>query len=389
MNHQPFTVNAPDATLRDLSSRIRRTRWPNEPSADGWAKGTPLAFMRELADYWVDGYDWRAVERRLNGFDQYLARVDGGDVHFVHHASGRADAVPIVLLHGWADAFTSYLGVAMRLAEPAPDPSFHVVVPSMPGFGFSSPPPLGQMTPTQAASAVAAVMDQLGYSRYAVYGGDWGSVVAQELARNQPDRIIGLQLADVPFGNYFMVDREQASPDERGFLDALERWGATESGYVSIQSTRPLTLAYGLSDSPIGLAAWILEHHHRYADAMPSNDDLITTVMTYWLSNSIHSSTRLYGEWEGEGEVDWDTADAGGGWGGRIEVPTAIAQFPRDLASPPRELAERFFDVRRFTSMERGGHFAALEVPDLLATEIRAFVADLLPHVARTSVAGT
>ena len=387
MDRVPFSIGVPQADLDDLRARIRNTRWPNELRSDGWAKGTELAFAQDLARHWADVYDWRTVESRLNGFEQSLATVDGRSVHFVQCRSGRPDAVPIVLLHGWADAFTSYLGVAERLANGGDEPSFDVVVPSLPGFGFSDQPPEGQMKPTQAAEAIAAVMDGLGYHRYVVYGGDWGSVVAQELARSHPDRIIGLHLADVPFSNYFQIDREEASDAEKAFLDDLERWGRTESGYVTIQSTKPLTLAYGLSDSPIGLAAWILEHFHRYSDTLPSKDDLVTTVMTYWVGNTIRSSIRLYGEWEDsdwsdaseatDGSASWEAGADAAEWGARIDVPTAIAQFPRDLASPPRELAERFFDVRRFTRMERGGHFAALEVPDLLAAEIRAFIAEL------------
>lgn len=390
INIRQFLIEVPKADLDDLRRRLRNTRWPNEISADGWEKGTELSFMRWLTGYWIEGYDWRVAEARINHFSHYLARLRGLDVHFIHERSQGADPLPIVLLHGWADSFYRYIHLIELLTgdEDGREAVFDVVVPSLPGFDFSSQPESEELTPELAADVVADLMAGLGYGRYVVHGGDWGSAVAQELARNHPERVAGLHLTDVPYANLFMVDREEASAAEKEALAAFEAWGETDGGYFAIQSTKPLTLSYGLSDSPVGLAAWLTEHFQRLSDTMPDDDDLLTNVMLYWISNSIRSSIRYYnegadGDWGDESDGDWadDWTDGGENmsWGTKIEVPTAFALFPKDIARPPRELAERFFDVRRFTEMSRGGHFAALEVPDAVAADIRAFTVDIWP----------
>lgn len=397
--------------LDDLQTRLRNTRWPNEIQPQGRQSGTELAFMKELTEYWLEQYDRRASETNLNRFHHHIAGIDGLDIHYIHERSGRGSSVPIVLLHGLADSFYRFVYLIDLLTGAGGSdvgPVFDVVVPSLPGFDFSSQPGEGQMSATLAAEAVAQLMEGLGYERYAVHGGDWGSAVAQELARSHPDRIIGLHLNDVPFYNIYLVDREQASDAERNFFDAIEAWGQADSGYVTIQATKPLTLSYGLSDSPVGLAAWLVEHCQRLAETMPSKDDLITNVMLNWLNNSIRSSIRYYnegmdvdwgsgeaggeaGDWAAAGDAtdagqDWAAASAAGDWSSesdtsswqtKIDVPTAIALFPKDIGHPPREFAERFVDIRRFTVMEHGGHFAALEVPDLVAEDIREFIAHL------------
>ncbi len=390
---RPFRIEVPQADLDDLNRRLRDTRWPNEVDADGWERGTELAFMRRLTGYWLEGYDWRAAEARLNRFSHHLARVRGLDVHFIRERAQGPDAVPILLLHGWADSFYRYVHLIDRLAGGGDgrEAIFDVVVPSLPGFGFSSQPESEGLTAELAAEAVGELMAGLGYDRYIVHGGDWGSAVAQEIARNHPERVAGLHLTDVPYPNLFMVDPEEASAAEKETLEGFAAWGQEAGGYVAIQSTKPLTLSYGLSDSPVGLAAWLIEHFQRLSDAMPRDDDLLTNVMLYWISGSIRSSIRYYnegmggdwgdesgGDWGGdESGGDWDGGGDGGGWDPKVEVPTAFALFPRDIVRPPRELAERFFDVRRFIEMPRGGHFAALEEPDLLANDIRAFSREL------------
>lgn len=382
MNISDFTIDIPQADLDDLAARLTRTRFPNG-RATGWETGTDLDTMRRLTSYWAQEYDWRSIEARLNEFPHHLA---DGTLHFVHARSDRPDARPILLLHGWADSFAKYVGIidALRYPVNADAPAFHVVVPSLPGFGFSEQLPDGDAGPETTAAPLVALMETLGYDRYFVHGGDWGSVVGQEVVRANPDRILGLHLTDIPFPNLFMVDRESVTDDEKTFLEALDSWSENDAAYVSIQSSRPLTLAYGLSDSPVGLAAWIVDHFGRLSDSLPSGEDLITNVMTYWVRNSIHSSTRLYSEgaaWdEDSGDQDWagtedwaDTAD----WDQVIHVPTAIALFPRDIGRPPREFVERFFDVVRYTVQPRGGHFAALEVPELVVADIQAFAGDL------------
>ena len=402
MATRDFTIDIPQAMLDDLRHRLKNTRWPNEIQPTGWQKGTELHYMQQLTRYWIEEYDWRAVEANLNRFKHYVTKLNGLDIHYIHEKSSQSNAVPVVLLHGWCDSFYSYIGLIDRLCgrngRGKNSLSFNVIIPSLPGFDFSSQPGEGQMKATLAANIVAKLMESLGYEKYVVHGGDWGSAVAQELARTYTDRVTGLHLNDVPFGNYFMVDREQASEAEKELLTSIESWGTTEAGYVSIQSTKPLTLSYGLSDSPVGLAAWLIQHFQRLCETLPGYDDLITNVMLYWFNNTIRSSIRYYNEGMGD---DWDSASTGASdwsadetspasaasewsgdstassWDMKINVPTAIALFPRDIGHPPREFAERFFDIKRFTTMKHGGHFAALEVPELLADDIRAFVASL------------
>lgn len=381
---RPFRIDVAQETLDDLHRKLRDTRWPNEVNADGWDRGTGLSFMRRLSAYWLEGYDWRAAEARLNRFSHHLARVRGLDVHFIHERAQGPHPLPVLLLHGWADSFYRYIHLIDHLTADGQGPVFDVVVPSLPGFDFSSQPKEEDLTPELAAEAVGELMAGLGYDRYLVHGGDWGSAVAQELARTHPERVAGLHLTDVPYANLFMVDPEEASAAEKEVLDLFEAWGQTDGGYFAIQSTKPLTLSYGLSDSPVGLAAWLIEHFQRLSDTMPEDDDLLTNVMLYWISNSIRSSLRYYnegvgGDWGDEPGNEWgdESGDDGAGWDPKIGVPTAFALFPRDIVRPPRELAERFFEVRRFTEMPSGGHFAALEVPDAVAADIRAFAADV------------
>ncbi|KLN36387.1 hypothetical protein FB00_00620 [Cellulosimicrobium funkei] len=404
MEFRPFTIDVPQAELDDLHERLSRTRWPAELQERGWERGTEVATMRRLVAHWLDGYDWRAQEARLNRLHHVVATVDGRDLHAIHERAVRPDAQAILLLHGWADSFYRFAHVVDRLTgrDPAvgPDePVFDVVVPSLPGFDFSEQPDAGTVSGAQSAEVVASLMEGLGYDRYLVHGGDWGGVVAQEVARAHPDRVVGLHLTDVPFPNLFLVDRGTASEGERAMFAAVDAWGETHGGYVGIQSSRPLTLSYGLSDSPVGLAAWLVDHFGYLSDTLPSDDDLLTNVMLYWLGNSIRSSMRLYnegldGDWgvEAGGDSGDDAARSGGegadgawsggegadaGWSVRIDVPTALAVFPRDISQPPREYAERFFDVRRFTTMPRGGHFAALEEPQLIVDDLRTFATEL------------
>ncbi|GGE95100.1 epoxide hydrolase family protein [Mycetocola zhadangensis] len=398
MDIRPFTIEVPQLELDDLRERLDRTRWPNETTPTGWLRGTELAYLQELTEHWRTGYDWSAAQANLNRFDHYLAEVQGLDIHFIHQRSGRANAVPIVLLHGWADSFYRYIHLIDRLTG-GDGPTFDVIVPSLPGFDFSDQRPAGtgEQDAVFAAEVVAELLEGLGYDRYLVHGGDWGSSIGQEIARAHPDRVIGLHLTDVPFANMYLLDPTDTTDAEKAFVAAVETWSESFAGYVMIQTTRPLTLSYALSDSPVGLAAWLIDHFERYSTTRLPHDDLLTNVMLYWLRNSIRSSIRYYnegmGDWSateeswGDAALDDQTTDASpneqdwsadtGGWAMKIDVPTAIAVFPDDITDPPREYAERFFDIRRFTKMERGGHFAALEVPALVAEDIRAFVAEL------------
>lgn len=407
MNIRPFTIEVPQQDLDDLTDRLARTRWPNDATPSGWLRGVELGYMQELAEYWRTEYDWAAAQANLNRFDHFIADVQGLGIHFIHQKSGRPDTVPIVLIHGWADSFYRFIHLIERLTG-GDGPAFDVVVPSLPGFAFSDQREAGtgEQDAVFAADVIAELMEGLGYDRYLVHGGDWGASIGQEVARAHPDRVIGQHLTEVPFANMYLLDANETTDVEKEFVASVEKWGETSAGYVTIQSTRPLTLAYGLSDSPVGLAAWLIDHFEQYSETRIGNDDLLTNVMLYWLRNSIRSSMRYYnegmGDWsDADGAASWgddgaesggdwaDAADAGasdggdwsvdaGAWSMKVDVPTAIAVFPKDITNPPQEYAERFFDVRRFTRQEHGGHFAALEVPELVEADIREFVASLI-----------
>lgn len=400
MEFREFTIDVPQPELDDLRERLTRTRWPNEPVAAG--EPDPRAELRRLVSYWTDGYDWPAVQARLNRWSHKVARVDGRDVHLVHERSEAPGAVPILLLHGWPDSFYRYAHVVDRLTQRdgADDggPAFDVVVPSLPGYVFSDQPEPGGATIAATAELMAELMAGLGYDRYLMHGGDWGSAIAQEIARAHPDRVLGLHLSDVPFPNIFAVDRSTATEAENAYLDRAMAWSES-AVYFTVQAGAPLELAYGLADSPVGLLGWLADKLRAWSQAPLADDDVLTTVMLYWVTNTIRSSFRFYaealaGDWEDDGGAGSGDSGASGEWGGsgdddgdaaadwspRIEVPTAIAHFPADIGGPaPREYAERFFDVRRHTVMPRGGHFAALEEPELLVEDMRAFAAELFP----------
>lgn len=311
--------------------------------------------------------------------------------------------LPILLLHGWADSFHGMSKLVPLLTDVKNGLAFDVVVPSMPGFGFPDAIWGKDFSAEQNADLLHGLMTALGYERYMVFGGDWGSVVGEQVAMRHPEAVIGLHLSDTPFPRMFSVNKEEASEDEKKFLETVETWGTTESGYVPIQSTKPQNLAYRLNDSPVGLAAWLAQHFHAYSDGKLDQDELLNNIMIYWVTNSIRPSMRLYkaavDDWGSEesGEADWganpeqtesaqswDTAGAAqddwsGGWGEiqRVEVPTAVMVFPKDIGQPPREYAERFFNLQRFTTMPGGGHFAALEEPELVEAELREFASTL------------
>jgi pimeloyl-ACP methyl ester carboxylesterase len=356
---EPFRIAVPDAVLDDLRERVARTRWPTTVEGVGWDRGTDPAYLRELVAYWADGYDWRNQEGALNELSHFRSR----GLHFVHQRAAAADALPVLLLHGWPDSFLRYVKVLPLLTD------VHVVVPSLPGFGFSDPPTEpGQATRPAMADRLAALMTELGYQRFAVSGGDIGSATAEALALRHPDRVVGVHLTDVPFWHLFTLDPGELSPAERDFLVAGQDWARREGAYQQMQSTKPTTAAYGLADSPAGLAGWIVEKlrawSHEFAVFTP--DEVLTHVTLYWVTNTIGSSFGPY--------VERPTGDQGSG---RVEAPTAVSTFPGEPVRGPREYAERFFAVRRWVEHDRGGHFAALEVPDLFAGDLRAFLADL------------
>jgi pimeloyl-ACP methyl ester carboxylesterase len=376
MSPRPFTLHVPDDVLDDLRARLARVRWPDEPPGGApWQFGTDLAYLRSLVDYWRTTFDWRAQEARLNAWPQYVERVAGIDLHFVHVPGRGPRPLPLLLSHGWPGSIWEFHKLIPRLTDPAafggdPLDAFTVVAPSLPGYTLSFAPGQPRFGVPAIADAFADLMrDSLGYRRFAAQGGDWGSYISARLGLAHPDSTIGIHITLLP------VPRElppaHADPEVAAYRAELEHWLREESGYSSIQGTKPQTLAYGLTDSPTGLAAWIVEKFRTWSDCHGdvesrfSKDELLTNVMLYWVSGAIGSSfwpyyARLHDGWP----VPADR---------RVEVPTGYLSFPREILHPPRSLAERVFNIRRWTVAAAGGHFAALEEPDALAEDVRAF----------------
>lgn len=372
----PFTVHLPDAELADLRRRLADARWPDDLPGVGWDYGVPVSFLRDLADRWRTEFNWRAWESRLNAWPQQVHEVDGATIHVAHIRSTRPGAVPLLLVHGWPSSVADFLPLVAELTEPAADgQAFHVVAPSLPGFAFSGPTTETGWDVTRTARAFARIMHDLGYDDYVAQGGDFGSLIAPEVGRVDTGHVRGVHVnALVTLG---AVDWQSADP-LAGLTEAehavVHRAGASwqeRSGYAAIQSTRPQTLAYSLTDSPLGLLAWNLEWFVDYdptsSDQTPIDlDAVLADVTIYWATRTSGSAARLYKE--------SGSAFAGGPVSG---VPTAVAVFPGDAAI--RTLAERSHRVVRWTEYERGGHFASLQAPDLLIADLRAFVADLAP----------
>lgn len=379
MEIKPFSIEVPQATLDDLSDRLKRTRWPDEVAGSGWDYGTDLAYLRELVNYWHSQFDWRKQEAALNRFAHFQAEIDGTRLHFIHERGKGPNPLPIVLVHGWPDSFYRMHKIIPLLTDPAsyggdPNDAFDVIVPSLPGFGFSDRPGAGGMKSTRSAELLARLMTEgLGYQKYAAAGGDIGSRVTRLLALAHPEQLTGIYLTDIGFSREIVFPTEvpDPSPAEQRFLGSIQGWFMQEGAYAMLQSTKPQTLAFGLNDSPVGLASWIIEKFRSWSDSGGeverhfTKDELLTNIMIYWVTETISSAARLYYE-------DARTAPLLKP-GQYIEVPAGVATFPKDLTWPPREMGERFLRVERWTEMPRGGHFAALEEPELLVEDMRAF----------------
>jgi pimeloyl-ACP methyl ester carboxylesterase len=371
------TLSIPAPALADLRERLARTRFPDQAPGPAWAYGTDLEYMRRLVEYWRDRFDWRAQEARLNAFPQYRTALCDIDLHFLH-VPGRGPApCPLLLLHGWPGSVFEFLDVIPRLTDPArfggdPADAFTVVAPSLPGYGLSFTPGQRRFGVEEIADCVAALMqDTLGYRKFAVQGGDWGAITASRLGYAHPDKLIGIHV------NLLSVRRDLArpaepTPEERQYFDELAVWLREETGYQWIQGTRPQTLAFALTDSPAGLAAWIVEKFRAWSDcggdveSVFSRDRLLANIAFYWFTGAIGSSFWPY---YARLHRPWPIPD-----GATIDVPAGYAAFPREIIRPPRSLAERTYtDIRRWSVMERGGHFAAMEQPEALAREVQAF----------------
>ena len=373
---EPFTIDIPQADLDDLDRRLASARWPNA-IVDDWSDGTDLAYLRKLVEYWRDGFDWRAQEAHLNTFPQFVTRVGELDVHFVHVRGTGPKPLPLVLTHGWPGSFVEMLEVLPRLTDPQrfggdPNDAFDVVVPSLPGYGFSGRPKRPGMAPKQIADTWTGLMSALGYDRFGAQGGDWGAAVSTHLGIDHADRLIGVHLnflmrAYLPSRSAIAAD---VASEETAYFDAVERWYANDGGYAHLQGTKPQTPAYALNDSPVGLAAYITEKFRSWTDCggdlerSVSRDRLLTNISIYWFTQTIGSSFHLY--WERQRAQSSPPKV-------RPAVPFALAAFPKELSTPPRRLMERVFRVDRYTTFDRGGHFAALEQPAQLAADVAAF----------------
>ena len=380
MSIQPFTINISQMVLDDLQERLARTRWPNEVEGAGWNYGTDLGYLKRLVNYWQHDYDWRAQEAKLNQFAQFRAEIDGVGLHFIHERGKGPNPTPLLLVHGWPDSFYRFHKIIPMLTDPAsyggdPADAFDVIVPSLPGFGFSDRPRGQGITLEQTAELLAHLMtDVLGYERYVAHGGDFGSPITQLLALAHPESLIGIHVTDIGFYNLY-DHQPDLTEAEQSFLGYQGGWFFREGGYAFIQATKPKTLAVGLNDSPSGLASWIVEKFRAWSDCdgdverSYSKDELLTNIMIYWVTQTIESSFVYY--------VDMNRQKLQVGQ--HIEVPAAFARFPKDLPGidPPRSLPERHLRLKRWTQMPRGGHFGALEEPELMAEDLRAFLHSL------------
>ncbi|WP_310828675.1 epoxide hydrolase family protein [Paenibacillus pedocola] len=376
MTVESFQIRVPDEVLDDLKYRLKHVRWPEPLGPTGWEHGTDLSYLQSLVTYWQEQYDWREQEAKLNSFSQFRSNVDGIDVHFVHERGKGPSPLPIILTHGWPDSYLRYQKIIPMLTDPAryggdPEDSFDVIVPSLPGFGFSSSPDYRGINNFRVSEVWAKLMtEELGYRKFAAAGGDIGSGVTRYLASNHPELLFGIHLTDIGIIKGLMNPNDQAelSEEELQYKRSAQEWISREGGYMTLQSTKPQTLAYGLSDSPVGLAGWIIEKFRAWSDCKGdlrnsfSEDELLTNIMIYWITNTIGSTAHMYYE-------NTHSLPALG----RIEVPTGIAILPADVLTPPKDWAMRNLNITRWTSLPRGGHFTAMEEPELLAEDIRAF----------------
>jgi epoxide hydrolase len=370
---QPFTIDVPQRQLDDLRDRLVRTRFPVIEPVDDWSQGVPTAYARTLRDHWVEVYDWRRTEARLNGLGQHTTTIDGADVHLLHVRSPVDDARPLLLTHGWPGSVVEFLDIVGPLTDPAAHggdaaDAFHVVVPSLPGYGFSSAPTSTGWGTERIADAWVVLMQRLGYDGWIAQGGDWGALVSTAIGTRHPDVVAGIHL-NMPIAR--PTTRDLTDAEERAkarFKDHLA-WG---TGYSTQQATRPQTLGYGLADSPMGQAAWIVEKFHAWTDhdgdheQVIDRDRMLDNVMLYWLTNAGATSARLY--WESFARPNLDP----------VAVPTGCSIFPGDIFTPSRRFVEaRYTDLRQYREHPRGGHFAALERPDELIDDIRTFARTL------------
>ena len=379
MEIKPFEMHVAEDVLDDLGHRLSNTRWPDEIPDTGWDYGSNLKYMMELVEYWRTDFNWRAQEKLINSFDHFMVDVEGQAIHFIHERGTGLNPMPLILTHGWPGSFFEMHKIIPLLADPAshggdPKDSFDVVAPSLPGYGFSGRPTRRGVQIQKVADYWESFMTQgLGYERFGAQGGDLGAGVTARLGSEYAQNLIGIHLTSVNRPSPYLGPEARAlSEAEKAHLNQRDNWQQTEGGYAHMHRTKPQTLAYGLNDSPAGLAAWIAEKYRTWSDCHGdlesrfTKDELLTTITIYWITQTINSSTRMYFENQNH---SWDL-----NLGESIHIPTAMAVFPQEISHPPREWAERSYsNLHSWTEMPRGGHFAALEEPELLAEDIRAF----------------
>ena len=374
----PFSIDVPDSVLDDLKARLERTRWPDELPGTNWDYGSNLDYVKELVEYWRTKFDWRAQEKLINSFAHFKTDVDGLGIHFIHEKGKGPNPMPLVVTHGWPGTFFEMHKIIPLLSDPAshggdPADAFDVVVPSMPGYGYSDHATERGLDVLSVGDMWAKLMSEnLGYQRFGAQGGDWGASVTAQLGLSHGDKVIGIHSTSVTRPTpYLGPGSRELSEAEKDLLQQRRDWQSAEGGYAHIQGTKPQTLSYGLNDSPAGLAAWIVEKYRSWSDCGGdvekrfTKDELLTTITIYWVTQTIGSSTKLYYEtlrkpWEMKKDE-------------KIRVPCGIAVFPAEISVPPREWAERSYNVQRWTVMPNGGHFAALEEPARLVEDIRDF----------------
>jgi pimeloyl-ACP methyl ester carboxylesterase len=375
---EPFKIEVSDSDLDDLRARLERTRWPDELPGTGWDYGSNLDYIKELVDYWRTKFDWRAQEQLINSFSHFKTDVDGLGIHFIHEKGKGPNPMPLIVTHGWPGTFFEMHKIISLLSDPAShggdaDDAFDIVVPSMPGYGFSDHPAERGLDVLYVGELWAKLMsNNLGYQRFGAQGGDWGASVTAKLGFSHPDKIIGIHSTSVTRPTpYLGPGTRELSEAEKSTIQHRTDWQESEGGYAHIQGTKPQTLSYGLNDSPVGLAAWIVEKYRTWSDcggnveSRFTKDELLTTVTIYWVTQSIGSSAKLYYE---TNRKPWNLKQ-----GERIEVPCGIASFPGENTVPLREWAERSYNIQHWTDMPSGGHFAALEEPVNLVEDIRKF----------------
>lgn len=373
---RPFRIDIPQADLDDLNDRLARTRFPDELPSVGWSRGVPLGYLKELAEHWRTGYDWRAWEAKLNEYPQFTTTIEGQNIHFLHARSPEPDALPLILTHGWPGSVVEFLDIIGPLTDPRahggdPADAFHLVIPSLPGFGLSGPTRDTGWHERRVATAFAELMRRLGYERYGAQGGDVGAGVSPDLGRVDADHVVGVHVnaatvGFMPFPPLDAAELAELTDAEKARVERISQFMSEDFGYAQIQSTRPQTLAYGLTDSPVGQLAWIVEkfkewtHGTEVPEDAVDRDRILTNVMLYWLTGTAGSSGRLY--YEGTHSGMWPEPST---------VPTGVAVFAEDIAI--RRYAEQTNNIVQWTEFDRGGHFAALEAPDLLVGDVRKF----------------